>query len=220
MQAREGPVEHGRKKIRNVGIDEEASFLCSRCSADPKCFVCHSGKLVKGEAEAHGHLNGDRSEAGSAEKKVTTNGDAGPNATGNQADRVGLEEQAEEITGEQDEKDDEEVDEEKGPLRFRCFRCKQEAHYEHCKLPDSFWKDRADNQYVILSLYLLLHPRSPITINYQPIENEINGNVISAERGCGQSRRSASLIPPYVKLISGHCLETSSCWCCGESRSR
>jgi hypothetical protein len=89
LQAQEGPVEHGCRKIRGVGIDEEASFLCSRCRDDPRCLVCHNDKLPK-----------------ETQDKI-------------------------EAAGEDHDMD---ADDRRGHLRFRCFRCKQEAHYEHCKL--------------------------------------------------------------------------------------
>jgi len=122
LQALEGPVEHGRRKIREVEIDDEASFLCSRCSSNPKCMVCHQDKLLaepKEDVKSNGVL------LSITDLKTDTNGEAEAGPSGSQT--VIDESEEEEVQQEDD-----------GPLRFRCFRCKQEAHYEHCKLNKSF----------------------------------------------------------------------------------
>jgi hypothetical protein len=119
LQAQEGPVEHGRRKIREVEIDEEASFLCSKCSANPKCMVCHQNKLLE-EVKEELKAKGDKSSVTDPKKDTIGEGEAGPNGSQTAKDETEEEEKIE-------ERDD-------GPLRFRCFRCKQEAHYEHCKL--------------------------------------------------------------------------------------
>ena len=118
-------MEHGRRKIREVEIDEEASFLCSRCSSNPKCMVCHQDKLSadpKEDVKTNGIM------PSIMDPKTVTNGDAEARPSGPQTAK-GEEEEEEQV--EEEEADD-------GPLRFRCFRCKQEAHYEHCKLHPSF----------------------------------------------------------------------------------
>jgi hypothetical protein len=120
LQALEGPVEHGRRKIREVEIDEEASFLCSKCSANPQCMVCHQNKLPGDPKGKEIKTNGDISSITDPTKDINAEGEAGLN--GSQTAKEDMEEE---------EKLEEEDD---GPLRFRCFRCKQEAHYEHCKL--------------------------------------------------------------------------------------
>jgi hypothetical protein len=122
LQALEGPVEHGRRKIREVEIDEEASFLCSKCSTNPKCMVCHQNKLPGDPKGEEVKTNGDISSTTDPKKDINGEGEAGPSGSQTAKDRDETEEE---------EKGEEEDD---GPLRFRCFRCKQEAHYEHCKL--------------------------------------------------------------------------------------
>jgi hypothetical protein len=118
LQALEGPVEHGRRKIREVEIDEEASFVCSKCSANPNCMVCHQNKLP-GDIKREVKTDGDTLSV--VDPKKDTNGEEKAGPDGSQKAK--------------DEMEEEEIEEEDdGPLRFRCFRCKQEAHYEHCKL--------------------------------------------------------------------------------------
>jgi len=118
LQALEGPVEHGRRKIREVEIDEEASFLCSKCSTNPKCMVCHQNKLPENPKE-----------------EVKPNGDilsiTDPTKHTNDDEARTSVSQTAKDDMEEEEKVEEDDD---GPLRFRCFRCKQEAHYEHRKL--------------------------------------------------------------------------------------
>jgi hypothetical protein len=137
LQAQEGPVEHGRRKIREVEIDEEASFLCSKCSTNPNCMVCHENRLPHDPKE-EANTNVDVSSI--TDPKSDTNGEAEAGPSGSQAAKkdIGGEASAR-PSGSQEVKDETEEeekveDEDHGPLRFRCFRCKQEAHYEHCKL--------------------------------------------------------------------------------------
>jgi hypothetical protein len=140
LQALEGPVEHGRRKIREVGIDEEASFLCSKCSANPKCMVCHQDKLPE-DLKEKVKTNGDISSTADLKEGINGDGEAGPSAS--QAAKMDIDGEASaRPSGSQEVKDETEEeakteDEDHGPLRFRCFRCKQEAHYEHCKLKRS-----------------------------------------------------------------------------------
>lgn len=101
LQEREGPVEHGRAKIKHVGVDEEASFLCARCDTSPGCMVCHQDKMLKNVEE-------------NAVEDKTRDKDA------------------KDADGDVEMKEDKEEDVEE-MLRFRCLRCKQEAHYEHSK---------------------------------------------------------------------------------------
>ena len=123
MQALEGPVEHGRRKIREVEIDEEASFICSKCSSNPKCMICHQNKLPGDFKKEEVKTNGDIASITDPKKDINGEGEAGPNGS---------------QTAKDDMEEEEEVEEEDdGPLRFRCFRCKQEAHYKHCKLQPS-----------------------------------------------------------------------------------
>lgn len=119
-------MEHGRKKIRGVGIEEEASFFCSRCSADPKCLVCHKDKLETAEPPVAPSRNDAvlYSDGGSKDDMQVDDG-AGPSTSEKLDIRVEGAEAPEEA--------DVEMEEDEGYLRFRCFRCKQEAHYEHCK---------------------------------------------------------------------------------------
>jgi len=123
LQALEGPVEHGRRKIREVEIDEEASFLCSRCSSNPKCMVCHQDKLSADPKEG---VKTNEIRSSITDPKIDTNGETEAGPSGSQT-----------VINESDEEEEvEDIDD--GPLRFRCFRCKQEAHYEHCKFNVSF----------------------------------------------------------------------------------
>ena len=82
-------------------------------------MVCHQDKLVE-DTKEEVKTNGDISTIVDPKKDANGEGEAG--SGGSQKAKDDMEEE-EEI----EEQDD-------GPLRFRCFRCKQEAHYEHCKL--------------------------------------------------------------------------------------
>jgi hypothetical protein len=122
LQAQEGPVEHGCRKIRSVGIDEEASFLCSKCRDDPRCLVCHKDKLPKDTQGDKTDVN-DKTKPPAPEVQLA-NGDGLKHSQPTSKDKNETEE----------EDHDMDEDDSHGHLRFRCFRCKQEAHYEHCKL--------------------------------------------------------------------------------------
>jgi hypothetical protein len=81
-------------------------------------MVCHQNKLPE-EVKEEVKPNGDISSIADP-KKDTKDDEARPGGSQTAKDDM-----------EEEEKIEEEDD---GPLRFRCFRCKQEAHYEHCKL--------------------------------------------------------------------------------------
>lgn len=74
-------------KRRFVGIDETAPFVCARCTADPRCLVCHEERISSKAKEQR---------------------------ESEDIEMVGASEEA--------------------PLFFRCLRCRQACHYEHCKL--------------------------------------------------------------------------------------
>jgi hypothetical protein len=117
LQLQEGPVEHGCRKIRGVKIDEEASFLCGRCTPGSKCLVCHEDKV------SAAHLG------------TTANSDAnGANGHGVKQEKAaeGDVEMDDGVSTKIDTAVEKQDDE--GYLLFRCYRCKQEAHYEHRKL--------------------------------------------------------------------------------------
>lgn len=97
-------MEHGRAKIKHVGVDEEASFLCVRCETPGGCLVCHQDKLPGGVQEEEGSAN-----EGTGDKNRD----------------------AKDVDGDVEMKEDREEEDEM--LRFRCVRCKQEAHYQHRK---------------------------------------------------------------------------------------
>jgi hypothetical protein len=106
-----------------VGIDEEASFMCAKCKFDPKCLVCHKDKLVSGDVEAHDHVMGDDTsvDVSGDKTKGDTAGPGSPNEEDDEAEEEGM--------VKEEKEEDEDI-----YLRFRCFRCKQEAHYAHRKL--------------------------------------------------------------------------------------
>lgn len=139
LQEQEGPVEHGCRKIRGVGIDEEASFLCSRCRDDPKCLVCHEDKLPKDIPDNRLVTEGKTNEAADQDMSVVEV----VNADGQNASQPVSKEKKEKTEAEGGDVDMEE-DERDGYLRFRCFRCKQEAHYEHRQLPPYGIRTKAD----------------------------------------------------------------------------
>jgi hypothetical protein len=72
------------------------------------------------------------------------NGEGGYTVSKESASKAGKSDEAIDlITDDEDEMDkvadegmdiDAQIAEEDDHLRFRCYRCKQEAHYEHCKL--------------------------------------------------------------------------------------
>jgi hypothetical protein len=133
LQAAEGPVEHGCRKIRGVGINEEASFTCSKCSTSLGCLVCHRDKIVD-PPQAEAVPDGSTKE----------NGEGGRTVSRESASKAGIPDGAIDLTTDDEKEADKVVDEgmdsdapiadEDDHLRFRCYRCKQEAHYEHRKL--------------------------------------------------------------------------------------
>ena len=127
LQEQEGPVEHGCRKIRGVGIDEEASFLCSRCRDDPRCLVCHEDKLPNDIPDDRPVTKGKTNEAADQGMLVVEIANPDGQNASLPVSKEKPEAEGEDIDMEEDERD--------GYLRFRCFRCKQEARYEHRKLP-------------------------------------------------------------------------------------
>ena len=102
--AREGPPAEGEPRRKAIRIDESATFVCSRCNNDPRCFVCVAGKV-----ESKGKKT-------SVEGAKAGSGDGGT--------MVGDDEPLE-VSG-RDEQGEETDD---ATLLFRCWRCKQAAHY-------------------------------------------------------------------------------------------
>ena len=106
---KEGPPPAGQPKRRTIAIDESTTFVCARCSSHLNCFICH-----KEDIRSHESMPGP---------KVP------------QGDRLGDENKPDHMN----------VDEERerGTLQspthllFRCWRCKQAAHYEHRVSPSS-----------------------------------------------------------------------------------
>jgi hypothetical protein len=121
LQAKEGPVEHGRRKIRGVEIHEEATFTCSKCSVSLGCLVCHKDKPPD---------EGD----GPKDASPTAGGHSITNGHDKRADVDGDGDMPEANASPYKKENQDEDEEQESYLRFRCFRCKQEAHYEHCKL--------------------------------------------------------------------------------------
>lgn len=120
-------MEHGRPKVRGVGIDEEATFLCVRCDHPvSKCFVCHYDQLPKEDAALP---------APNEKKQDDESNHANTQGEGDEGDVMGkVEDMLREIEPGEAVKDNNEAkgeEEEEEPIRFRCIRCKQEAHYEH-----------------------------------------------------------------------------------------
>lgn len=136
LQEQEGPVEHGCRKIRGVGIDEEASFLCSRCRDHPRCLVCHEDKLPKDIPHSQPVTNGKTHDAADQALSIVEVVNADGQDASQPVSKEKTEAEGEDIDMEEDERD--------GYLRFRCFRCKQEAHYEHCKLTPYGIRTNAD----------------------------------------------------------------------------
>lgn len=56
---KEGPPDAGDKPRRSLGIDEQATFVCTRCTADPSCFECHEEKVVDAAAAPANDKDGD-----------------------------------------------------------------------------------------------------------------------------------------------------------------
>lgn len=110
-------MEYGRAKIKHVGVDEQATFVCVRCDASSGCMVCHHDKIPKEVEENSEDPTKD---------KVTEN--KSKNAEEGDGD-VEMKEVKIDEKNEEEQEDQEEEEEE--ILRFRCVRCKQEAHYEH-----------------------------------------------------------------------------------------
>lgn len=153
-------MEHGRANIKHVGVDEEASFLCVRCDASAGCMVCHQDKVPK------------EVEEDTTKEKVT------------EAENK----EAEGVDGDVKMKEGE--DEEEEMLRFRCVRCKQEAHYQHCEPLSGRVTDRnrADiRKWKILSKRRnpLAWPRSQTITRKQPRKVETAGNAINVALGSG-----------------------------------
>lgn len=105
--AARSPDEAGR---RSIGIDEAATFTCSRCEAYPVCFVCQKSHIKVSRPATPESVDGESAQ--DTAKKPSQ-----PGAEGEPID----------------------VDDDEGgliksapaPLLFRCDRCKQAVHYEH-----------------------------------------------------------------------------------------
>lgn len=107
--AARSPDEAGR---RSIGIDEAATFTCSRCEAYPVCFVCQKSHIKVSRPGTPESGNGD-----SAHNTVKK-----PSQPGEEEEPIDV--------------DDDEgglIKSAPAPLLFRCDRCKQAVHYEHCE---------------------------------------------------------------------------------------
>ena len=113
LLAVEGPPREGHRPRRAVAIDESTSFVCTRCSSDPTCFVCHKEKV---------------------KTKVQTQVPNG--VEDGKADEGAVEDRPDEDVAMDEKKDDEDVDE--APLLFRCLRCHQACHYQHSQASIDF----------------------------------------------------------------------------------
>ncbi len=102
---KEGPPPEGQRKRKSIGIDESTNFVCARCSSNPKCLVCLEEKVHEAR-KANGNT-GERSEVGEGDMKPM----------------------------EVNERKSEDQTDIAAPLLFRCWRCKQAAHYEHRMFP-------------------------------------------------------------------------------------
>lgn len=98
---------------RSIGIDEAATFTCSRCEAYPVCFVCDKSHIKVSRPGTPESEGGD----GAQEKAKM------PSQPGREDEPI-------------DVGDDEGglVKSTPAPLLFRCDRCKQAVHYEHREL--------------------------------------------------------------------------------------
>lgn len=107
--AARSPDEAGR---RSIGIDEAAKFTCSRCEAYPVCFVCEKSPIKVSRPGTPEPEDGD----GAQEKVIS-------------ASQPGAQNEPIDV-------DDDEgglIKSASAPLLFRCDRCKQAVHYEHCE---------------------------------------------------------------------------------------
>lgn len=101
-------------------MDDVADFLCLRCEAFPVCFVCKEQKVFGAIENTNGAeddpIDVDSDRDGDKRSSSPRRTDAAPAAQTAHAIAPYL------------------IASDPAPLLFRCKRCKQACHYEHCGL--------------------------------------------------------------------------------------
>ena len=138
---KEGPADWGKKRL-DVDILESFDFECRKCQNQPACFVCQQTELPTTDAGAHEAQveigDGDDEEI----KKGWMPGGGVPSRDEEEDDDIIMLDGPSgalvqlERAGERDARKNgkgkgKAIENLRSTLRFRCYRCKQGAHYEH-----------------------------------------------------------------------------------------
>jgi len=104
--------------------------------------VCHKDKLVPQDPEFNGHIGDHDASDVVPNAVVNVGGKVDPSEEQRLSDGVvdkvppdsgAIPIQSPKVKSDPED-EEEELEHDQEYLRFRCLRCKQEAHYEHCKL--------------------------------------------------------------------------------------
>ena len=106
--------------------------------------MCHKDKLVPQDPELSGHIGDHDASDVVPNAVVNVGGKVDPSEEQGLSDGVVVVDEVPPDSGaipgqspkvkSDPEDEEEELEHDQEYLRFRCLRCKQEAHYEHCKL--------------------------------------------------------------------------------------
>lgn len=138
---KEGPAEWGKKRL-DVDILESFDFECRKCQNQPACFVCqqtelpttdageHEARVEDGDDDGKDIKHGSAREGAARGKNEEEDDDIimldGPSGAPVQLERAGDRNARKNGKGK-----GKAIEDLRSTLRFRCYRCKQGAHYEH-----------------------------------------------------------------------------------------
>ncbi|KAE8538898.1 hypothetical protein D1P53_005266 [Cryptococcus gattii VGV] len=114
---------------KTLAIGQETDFLCAKCTEGAPCFVCCKDELQMNTAGEF-QVNTDSVRIDQSKDESTRVVDVGQDGT---MDVDSLNAQVVPLTAAVSEKEAAQPQLKNTPLLFRCLRCKQAAHYEHCK---------------------------------------------------------------------------------------
>ncbi|OWZ62862.1 hypothetical protein AYX15_05060 [Cryptococcus neoformans] len=113
---------------KTVAIQQEADFLCAKCSEGVPCFVCCKDEL---------QVNMDPVRVDQRKDEETRIVDVGQEDGTTDMDSSKSHQLAPLPASQTPEKEIDSPQLEKSRPLFRCLRCRQAAHYEHLKVPKS-----------------------------------------------------------------------------------
>ncbi|ORX37279.1 SNF2 family N-terminal domain-domain-containing protein [Kockovaella imperatae] len=135
LAEKEGPPKPGERRRKSVKIDERAGFVCARCTAVAKCFVCHKERLPT-DQDREVIKKQDEPEA---MEPVAEGAASTSMLNGNTTMEVDVDDDTTAVRNLRDERptangDADEAEnspEAEAALMFRCVRCKLACHYLH-----------------------------------------------------------------------------------------